>query len=105
MHLVLWHHHQYSFNGAGAIGREANPFQAYFKNHLRGSGGATRTHSFDIPNVAVYPIDLHRNIWQERKDSNPNRADLESAVLPLHHVLIWCAKRDLNPHSRKTEGF
>ena len=22
-------------------------------------------------------------IWQERKDSNPNRADLESAVLPI----------------------
>ena len=83
MHLVLWHLHRYSFNGAGAIGREANPFQAYFKNHLRGSGGATRTHSFDIPNVAVYPIDLHRNIWQERKDLNPNRADLESAVLPI----------------------
>ena len=36
-------------------------------------------------------------LWQERRDLNPNRAVLETAVLPLHHAPILVFVIGLEP--------
>ena len=65
------------------------------QKHIGGTPRETRTLDTGIRNPMLCPIELSRQIWLRRRDSNPRPSDNESgelATAPLRNietVLIW----------------